>query len=111
MSDTPNMSDAPDLKTLVVDGTPYKTRYTRKFASRKPYAVHDASRICAHIPGVVVAVHVRRGQHVKRGDPLLVLEAMKMKNDLTAPHDGTVRAIHVEEGQMAAKGQLLLELS
>jgi biotin carboxyl carrier protein len=105
------MSDAPDLKTLVVDGTPYQTRYTHKFAHRRPYVGHDASKICAYIPGVIVVVRVRRGQHVKRGDPLLVLEAMKMKNDLTAAHDGTIRAIHVEEGQMVARGQLLLELS
>ncbi len=105
------MSDAPDLKTLVVDGTAYLTRYTRKFATRKGYAAPDPSRICAHIPGVIVTVQVHRGQRVKRGDPLLVLEAMKMKNDLTAGHDGVVREIHVEEGQMVAKSQLLLELS
>jgi len=105
------MTDDPDLKTLVVDGAAYRTRYTRKFAHRKPYVSPDASRICARIPGVIVAVHVHCGQRLKRGDPLLVLEAMKMKNDLTAGHDGVVRAIHVEEGQMVAKGQLLLELS
>ncbi|HVN75693.1 MAG TPA: acetyl-CoA carboxylase biotin carboxyl carrier protein subunit [Thermoanaerobaculaceae bacterium] len=105
------MSDEPDLKTLVVDGTAYQTRYTRKFALRKGYAAPDPSQIRAHIPGVIVAVHVRRGQRVARGDALLVLEAMKMKNDLTAAHEGTVREIHVEEGQMVAKSQLLLELS
>ncbi len=105
------MSDEPDLRTLVVDGTEYQTRYTRKFAHRKTYVAPDPSEIRAHIPGVIVAVHVRRGQRVRRGDPLLVLEAMKMKNDLTAGHDGVVREIHVEEGQMVAKSQLLLELS
>jgi len=105
------MSDAPDIKTLVIDGASYLTRYTRKFARRKPYAAPDPTRIRAHIPGVVVALHVHRGQRVKRGDPLLVLEAMKMKNDLTAGHDGVVREIHVREGQMVAKAQLLLELS
>ncbi len=105
------MSDAPDLKTLVIDGTPYLTRYTLKFARRASYAAPDPSRISARIPGVIVALHVRRGQRVRRGDPLLVLEAMKMKNDLTAGHDGVVREIYVEEGQMVAKNQLLLEIS
>ena len=105
------MSDDPDLKTLVVDGAPYQTRYTRKFAHRKPYVSPDASQICAHIPGVIVEVHVSRGQRVKRGDALVVLEAMKMKNDLTAARDGVVRAVHVTKGQMVARGQLLLELS
>jgi biotin carboxyl carrier protein len=105
------MSDAPDLKTLVVDGAAYQTRYTRKFAHRKPYAAPDPSQICAHIPGVIVELHVSRGQRVKRGDALVVLEAMKMKNDLTAACDGVIRGIHVEKGQMVARGQLLLELS
>jgi biotin carboxyl carrier protein len=105
------MSDHPDLKTLVVDGTAYKTRYTRKFARRKAYVAPVPGHLLAHIPGVVVQLHVRSGQRVKRGDPLLVLEAMKMKNDLTAPCDGEVRAILVKLGQMVAKGQLLVELT
>ena len=105
------MSDQPDLKTLVVDGAAYQTRYTRKFAHRKAYAAPDPSEIRAHIPGVIVEVRVSRGQKVRRGDPLVVLEAMKMKNDLTAPRDGTVREIHVAQGQMVARSQLLLELS
>lgn len=105
------MTDNPDLKTLVVDGAAYQTRYTRKFAHRKPYVAPDADKLSARIPGVILTVHVRRGQRVKRGDPLLVLEAMKMKNDLTAGHDAIVEAIHVEEGQMVAKGQLLIEFS
>jgi len=105
------MSDEPDLKTLVVDGAAYQTRFTRKFAHRKPYVAPDPTRICAHIPGVIVEVHVSRGQRVRRGDPLVVLEAMKMKNDLTAARDGTVREVHVTQGQMVARSQLLLELS
>jgi biotin carboxyl carrier protein len=105
------MNDGPDLKTLVIDGAAYQTRYTRKFACRKPYVAPDATTLVARIPGVILTVHVRRGQRVKRGDPLLVLEAMKMKNDLTAAHDGVVKTIHVEEGQMVAKGQLLIEFS
>jgi pyruvate carboxylase len=105
------MDDAPDLKTLVVDGAAYQTRLTRKFAHRKPYVAPDAAKLAAHIPGVIVKVHVRRGQHVRRGDPLLVLEAMKMKNDLTAGHDAVVKAIHVEEGQMVAKGEILVEFA
>ena len=105
------MSDAPYLKTLIVDGAAYQTRYTRKFAYRKPYVAPDATKLAAYIPGVIVSVHVRRGQRVKRGDPLLVLEAMKMKNDLTAGHDAVVKVVHVEEGQMVAKGQLLIEFA
>jgi biotin carboxyl carrier protein len=105
------MSDDPNLKTLVVDGTAYRTRYTRKFAHRKPYVAPVAGHVVAHLPGVVVALHVRCGQRVKRGDPLLVLEAMKMQNDVIAPRDGEVRATHIEVGQMVSRGQLLIELA
>ncbi len=105
------MADNPDFETLVVDGTAYKTRYTRKFARRKPYVAPVPGHVVAHLPGIVVALHVRRGQRVRRGDPLLVLEAMKMQNDLTAPCDGEVMATRVEVGQMVSKGQLLIELA
>jgi len=46
---------------------------------------------------------------VRWGDGLLVLEAMKMKNDITSPRHGVIKAIHVEVGAMVAKGQLLIE--
>ena len=105
------MADTTDLKTLVVDGTAYRTRYTRKFERRKAYVPDVAGRVVAHLPGVVVAVHVRRGQRVRRGDPLLVLEAMKMQNDVVAPCDGTVGAVRVEVGQLVSKGQPLIELA
>jgi biotin carboxyl carrier protein len=104
------MADAPDLKTLVIDGTAYRTRYTRKFAHREAYAPRAAGQVVAHLPGVVVAVRVRRGQRVKRGEPLLVLEAMKMQNDVVAPCDGEAGAVRVAVGQMVSKGQLLIEL-
>ena len=103
------MSEFTDFETLVVEGAAYRTRFTRKFAQRTPYVAPDATKLLAHLPGVIVTVHVRAGDRVKRGDPLLVLEAMKMKNDLLASRDATVKTVHVTVGQMAAKGQLLIE--
>ena len=103
------MSEFPEHTTLVIDGTRYETRYTRKFALRKGYVAGDPQQVKAHIPGVILKVYVAAGQRVARGEGLVVLEAMKMKNDLTAPHDGVVKAIHVSPGEMAAKGQLLVE--
>ena len=51
-----------------------------------------------------------RGQRVKHGDPLLVLEAMKMQNTVDAPRDGLVRVVAVGAGSVVTKGQLLVEL-
>lgn len=51
------------------------------------------------LPGTIVEIKVKEGDEVKEGDPLIVLEAMKMDNNLTAEKDGVVKAILVEEGQ------------
>jgi biotin carboxyl carrier protein len=104
------MAEPEDPTTLVVDETAYETTLTHKFALRKPYRAGDPRLVTAHIPGLIKRVHVRAGQRVRRGEALLVLEAMKMANDLGAPNDGTIKAVHVAAGTMVGKGQLLIEL-
>jgi biotin carboxyl carrier protein len=99
-----------DFRRLVIDDTPYVTRTTRKFEERKPYQPTDPRRIHALIPGVIQQVNVKPGQKVRGGDSLLVLEAMKMKNDIRVAGDGVVKAVRVSLGQMVTKGQLLVEL-
>jgi len=103
------MSEPRKLTKLVVDDTVYVTTTTPKFARRKPYVPVDPRLVTAFIPGVVQTIHVTAGQAVRWGDRLLVLEAMKMKNDITSPRAGLVKAIHVEAGAMVTKGQLLIE--
>jgi 3-methylcrotonyl-CoA carboxylase alpha subunit len=71
---------------------------------------HDEGGLEAPMPGRVAALHVSAGQHVARGQELLVVEAMKMENALRAPRDGVVRAVHVAPGDMVAPGRPLLEL-
>ncbi|MDE2995368.1 MAG: biotin/lipoyl-binding protein [Bacteroidota bacterium] len=67
------------------------------------------SRIDAPMPGLVLKVLVEPGSPVQKGDPLLVLEAMKMENDIKAHFDGTVSTLHVQMGDAVSKGQLLIE--
>jgi len=62
------------------------------------------------MPGQVIAVLVHSGQHVSKGDTLLVVEAMKMEHRIQAPHDGLVTAIYFETGQSVQAGVTLLEL-
>lgn len=66
--------------------------------------------INAPMPGLILDVGVQAGDAVKGGDPLLVLEAMKMENTLTAPRDGVVKSVLVEKGQTVNKNQLLIEM-
>jgi acetyl/propionyl-CoA carboxylase alpha subunit len=70
----------------------------------------EASALAAPMPGTVIRVAVRAGDAVAAGDPLLVLEAMKMETPLASPYDATVKAVHVEEGDRVERGALLVEL-
>ncbi len=67
-----------------------------------------AGALNAPIPGTIIEVHVTAGQEVKAGDVLLVLEAMKMQNEITAPRDGQIKEIKVAKGASVNTGDLLL---
>ena len=62
------------------------------------------------MPGLVLELLTKEGQSVSEGDTLLVLEAMKMENEIKSPTAGTVSRISVEDGEAVQKGQLLIEL-
>jgi biotin carboxyl carrier protein len=104
------MGDNNELSIVIVDGTAYESQLTSKFKRRKPYTRQDPDTVRCFIPGIIQKIHVREGQKVAEGDSMLILEAMKMQNDVPAPRDGRVKAVLVYEGQMATKGQALVEL-
>jgi biotin carboxyl carrier protein len=62
------------------------------------------------MPGKVVKLVVSVGQQVKKGDTVLVLEAMKMENEIKASSDGVIKSIHVKEGQALEQGVLMMEI-
>jgi len=104
-----NQEHAP-LAKLTIQGAVYETTLTKKFLKRKPWAPHDPRKIACVIPGNILKLYVKVGMHVTRGQPLLVLEAMKMQNDIVAEMDGNVKTICVTPGSQVKKGQVLLEL-
>ena len=65
----------------------------------------------APMPGLVVAVPVEDGQEVEKGDDLIILESMKMQNELKAPRGGTVSRIRVSPGDSVDQNQILLTLT
>ena len=71
---------------------------------------HKVNELKAPMPGLIVDIRVEAGQTVHKGDPLLVLEAMKMENILKAPSDGVVSAIKVTLRDNVNKGQVLISL-
>lgn len=97
------------LKSLVIDDSVYETALTKKFLNRKSYKPVDEKRIEAFIPGLIQKVFVKIDQKVKRGEKLLVLEAMKMQNVVNAPMDGVIKVLP-EEGKIVKKSELLIIL-
>ena len=67
--------------------------------------------VAAPMPGTILAVNVKPGQAVKKGDVLIMLEAMKMENEIMAPVDGTVGVVNVTKGQSVQSGDVLLTLA
>ena len=65
----------------------------------------------APMPGLVLDIKVGAGDEVKKGDPLLVLEAMKMENVLKSPADGTIKSIEVGKGNAVEKNEVLVSFA
>ena len=64
-------------------------------------------RVSAPMPGNILAVNVAAGDTVKRGQVLMILEAMKMENEIMAPCDGTIASVHTSKGSAVESGALL----
>ncbi len=71
----------------------------------------NANQIGASMPGTVIKTLVVDGEKVKKGDHLMITEAMKMETTVQAPFDGEVKSIHVADGDAIATGDLLIEFS
>ncbi|WP_213422395.1 pyruvate carboxylase [Bhargavaea massiliensis] len=77
---------------------------------RKKAEKGNSKHIGATMPGTVLKVAIDRGSRVKRGEHLLITEAMKMETTVQAPFDGTVKEIHVTAGDSISTGDLLIEM-
>jgi len=85
-------------------------RLEREREGARASARHAAGGLEAPMPGKVPSVRVVPGQAVRKGDEVLVVEAMKMENALRAPRDGTVKSVAVKVGDMVNPGVVLVEL-
>ena len=74
-----------------------------KLASTK---VNDVK---APMPGLILSMSVAEGDEVKKGDPLLILEAMKMENVIKSPSDGVIKSIKAAQGDSVEKNEVLIQ--
>ncbi len=98
------------LGYLNINSSLYHTRLSDKFKDRKPYKPSDPKIVLSFIPGTVLEIFVEEGQKVKKGENLLILDAMKMQNRLKCIMDGRIKSIKVKIGDKVPKGAVLLEL-
>ena len=82
-----------------------------KPAAPKAAPVANGTKVNAPMPGTILDVKVAQGQAVKKGDILLILEAMKMENEILAPQDGTVAQVAVSKGASVNSGDPLVVLN
>jgi glutaconyl-CoA/methylmalonyl-CoA decarboxylase subunit gamma len=101
---------APAKRAAAVSAAPADGRGTAPASeSRAAAAAEEVTNgVWAPMPGKIAKVLVKAGQDVKEGDPVIVLEAMKMENELRSPSAGTVGSVLVAEGDQAEAGQLLI---
>ena len=87
----------------------YTQRLTKLGGNTRP--PRGDAPIKAPMPGLVVAVRAAEGDTVTKGQGLIILEAMKMENELRAPWDGTIKSVKAAAGQTVDQGQLLMVIS
>ena len=102
-----------DAAVISIDGLeiPMQVRDARtalleQAASAVPRAAGPAT-VRAPIPGLVTKIRLRVGARVKRHEPVLILDAMKLENEITSPREGVLRSIDVKPGQAVDRGQVL----
>lgn len=101
--------------TLLINGHSYEVQLADRFDAllkslgMDKVASAKVNELKAPMPGLVLEVVVAEGQAVQKGDPLVVLEAMKMENILKAPADVVVKKVTVKKGTAVEKNQVLIQ--
>ena len=96
-----------DGHAVEVDGPVGHARLVEQSPFTDPADAVASGSLLAPMPGTVVSVAVAAGDEVVAGQPVLVLEAMKMQHTVSAPHAGTVTEIDVQPGTQVASGEVL----
>ena len=97
-----------ELVEFAVTARKYKTTLTKKFINRPIWEKVPEGEIRAFLPGTILSLDVKKGQSVKKGQILLIHEAMKMQNKVAAPISGKVIEVRVKAGDKVSKNDTLV---
>jgi len=97
-----------EYEELHIGDATYNTILTDKYKNRKPYSHPKNGEIFSFIPGTIEDIFIKEGQKVEKGEVLLILEAMKMKNRIVAPISGKVLEIRVKKGDLVPNKHLIV---
>ena len=106
-----SVTDAPVMVAAAPAPVPAAAPAPAPAAAPAPVAAAAGARVDAPMPGSVIDVKVAQGAAVKEGDVVIILEAIKMENEITAPKSGTVAQIAVDKGKQVNTGDLLFVIS
>ena len=88
-----------------------ESEYKRIVGLLRGSEAQDENKIYAKMPGKIAKVSIKKGDTVQKGDSVMVMEAMKMENEIRSPRSGQVSNIHVSEGQAVETVALLAEIA
>lgn len=111
ISEKTGKADKPVYQTLNIMGDEYQTLLTKKYEKRTKWIKPNEKHIISFIPGTITEIYVKEGQTLKKGERILMLEAMKMLNAIEIPHDGKIKKICVNIGDRIPKGTLMIEIA
>jgi biotin carboxyl carrier protein len=100
----------PEFVQFAVTARKYTTLLTTKYKNRKVWVNPNPYDVQSFIPGTILEISVKEGQIVKEGEPLLILEAMKMQNRIEMPFTAKIKKINVTVGSRIPKDTLMIEL-
>lgn len=104
------MSEEKEYRELIIQGAVYKTTFTKKFAERVNWKAPNVNLIYSFIPGTIIDIFVKPKEEVKEGETILLLEAMKMQNQVKMPFDGEIVKIHIKKDEVIPNRHLMLEI-
>ena len=104
------MTEKKELKELIIQGVVYQTTFTRKFEQRVNWEAPNENMLYSFIPGTIIDIYAKPKQKLKEGDVILLLEAMKMQNQVRMPFDGEIVNIYVKKDEVIPNRSLMVEI-